>query len=39
MQKVLFCVDSYLQLIISISLRLEIYSNWDADIVIYNTTP
>ncbi len=39
MQKVLFCVDSYFQLIGSIGLRLKKYKDWEADIVIYNTTP
>lgn len=39
MKKVLFCVDSYFQLTGSVGLRLERYADWEADIVIYNTTP
>lgn len=36
--KVLFLVDSVFQLMTAVNLRLTVYSNVDADIIIYNST-
>lgn len=37
--RILFCIDSYFQLILAVNLRTTVYKNDNADIIIYNSIP
>lgn len=39
MKRILFGIDSYFQLILAINLRITVYKNEEADIIIYNSVP
>lgn len=37
--RVLFCIDSYFQLILAVNLRTTVYKDYVADIIVYNSIP
>lgn len=39
MKRILFGIDSYFQLILAINLRITVYKDEDADIIIYDSVP
>ena len=38
-RRVLFGTDSYFQLMTVINLKMTIYKNWDADVIVYSSVP
>lgn len=38
-KKVLFGTDSYFQLMTAINLRMTLYKDWDANVIVYGSTP